>query len=467
MAAMTGGISELDLMNRAGRAVVDVICDRFPPQPAAVLCGPGNNGGDGYVIAAGLKARGWEVWAEPLAQPATATARAAKAAWTGDTLAWGQGDRVPSLIVDALFGVGLDRPLPLPAAQRARTLSQKSVTMVAVDLPSGLEGNTGRSPGDVSFRADLTVTFHAKKPAHVLQPGQGRCGEVVVVDIGLEPAGTKLIENSPEAWLDQFPWPDSSSHKYARGRLAVVSGGAWNTGAARLSARAGLRAGAGAVTLLSPPEALLPNAAHLEAVMLCPFESDQDLRLLAEEMDSVVIGPAAGLTEATRRNTLALTRTGAALVIDADAITVFRDDPGELFSALDMDDVLTPHVGEFDRIFPGYLASAPERISAVRRAARKAGAIVLLKGADTVIAHPDGRAAINGHGSPWLATAGSGDVLAGVIAGLMAQGMDSFDAACAGAWIHTEAGDLHGPGLIAEDLPGLLPRVLKRLYGWG
>ncbi len=201
--------------------------------------------------------------------------------------------------------------------------------------------------------------------------------------------------------------------------------------------------------------------------MLCPFESDQDLRLVAEEMDSVVIGPAAGLTEATRRNTLALTRTGAALVIDADAITVFRDDPGELFSALDMDDVLTPHVGEFDRIFPGYLASAPERISAVRRAARKAGAIVLLKGADTVIAHPDGRAAINGHGSPWLATAGSGDVLAGVIAGLMAQGMDSFDAACAGAWIHTEAGDLHGPGLIAEDLPGLLPRVLKRLYGWG
>ena len=198
--------------------------------------------------------------------------------------------------------------------------------------------------------------------------------------------------------------------------------------------------------------------------MLKPFDTDLELEQAGDTVDAAVIGPAAGVNETTLLNTLALARTGAALVIDADAITVFRDDPEELFSVLDRDDVLTPHPGEFERLFPGLLKSSANRIEAARKAAEKAGAVVLLKGADTVIAAPDGRAAVNLNGPPWLATAGAGDVLAGFIAGLIAQGMDSFMAACAGAWIHAEAGELHGPGLISEDLPGLAPAVLRRLY---
>jgi len=298
----------------------------------------------------------------------------------------------------------------------------------------------------------------------VLEPGKSRCGEVVVADIGLGETTSRTFENGPDLWLPRFPWPTAASHKHARGRLIVVSGEAWSTGAARLAARGGLRIGAGLVTVLSPPEALAVNAAHLEAVMLKGFETDLDLELAAADVDAAVIGPAAGVGESTVLNVLALARTGAALVIDADAITVFRDDPEELFSVLDRDDVLTPHPGEFERLFPGLLARSPERISAARQAAEKADAVVLLKGSDTVIAAPDGRCAVNPNGSPWLATAGSGDVLAGFIGGLVAQGMESFEAACAGAWIHAEAAEAHGPGLISEDLPDLSSAVLRRLY---
>jgi hydroxyethylthiazole kinase-like uncharacterized protein yjeF len=248
--------------------------------------------------------------------------------------------------------------------------------------------------------------------------------------------------------------------------LKVISGDAWSTGAARLAARGGLRIGAGVVTVLSPPAALAVNAANLEAVMLSPFEGEADLEGAGEGADAVVIGPAAGVGDITARNFFALARTGAALVVDADALTSFRHDPEGLFSALDRDDVLTPHPGEFERIFPGLLAGSPERVSATREAARRAGAVVLLKGPDTVVAAPDGRAAVSLNGSPWLATAGSGDVLAGFIGGLIAQGMDSFEAACAGAWIHAECGAAHGPGLISEDLPELAPAVLARLLAW-
>jgi hydroxyethylthiazole kinase-like uncharacterized protein yjeF len=247
----------------------------------------------------------------------------------------------------------------------------------------------------------------------------------------------------------------------------VVSGEMWNTGAARLAARAGLRIGAGLVTLMSPPDALLVNAAHLEAIMLRPFDTDVELEEAANAADAAIIGPAAGVSEATVFNLFALARTGSAIVIDADALTAFRDDPDELFSVLDRDDVLTPHPGEFERVFPGLLRSRPERISATRDAAARAHAVVLLKGPDTVVAAPDGRCAVNVNGSPWLATAGSGDVLAGFIGGLIAQGMDSFEAACAAVWIHAEAARLHGAGLIAEDLPGLAPAILRRLLADG
>lgn len=268
--------------------------------------------------------------------------------------------------------------------------------------------------------------------------------------------------NDPMTWQSLLPWPDAKAHKHARGRLGVVSGGALSTGAARLAARAGLRTGAGLVKVFCPPDAALVLASALEAVMLASFASADQLTALAQPMDAVVIGPAAGLTDATAANVAALARTGAALVIDADALTLFRDRPGDLFACLDRDDVLTPHEGEFERLFPGLLGKGRE--AAAVEAAGRAGAVVVLKGNTSVIAAPDGRCVVNANGSPWLATAGSGDVLAGMIGGLLAQHMDSFDAACAAVWMHADAAGRFGPGLIAEDLPGLIPAVLADLH---
>lgn len=461
-AAIAGGAPGSVLMERAGAAVADAICQRFAPRPTVVLCGPGNNGGDGYVVARLLKARGWDVTVRASGPPKTPDALHAASLWDGEVRAL-SGTLTGLLVVDALFGAGLSRPLSGEAAAVALKIAERPEDVVAIDMPSGVPGDGGAISG-ASVAACLTVTFHTRKAGHVLEPGRARCGEVIVADIGLEPPSGRLFENTPELWASRFPWPSAASHKHARGRLIAISGEPWSTGAARLAARAGLRIGAGVVTLLSPPESLQANASHLEAVMLRPFETDLELEQLAADVDAAIIGPAAGVNETTLLNLLALARTGAALVIDADAITVFRDDPHELFSVLDRDDVLTPHPGEFERLFPGLLRSSPERVTAARRAAERAGAVVLLKGPDTVIAAPDGRAAVNLNGSPWLATAGSGDVLAGFIGGLIAQGLESFEAACAAAWIHAEAADLHGPGLIAEDLPGLAPSVLRRLH---
>lgn len=269
--------------------------------------------------------------------------------------------------------------------------------------------------------------------------------------------------NDPSLWRDQLPWPDATSHKHSRGRLAVVSGGPLNTGAARLAARAGLRVGAGLVKVLCPPAAAPIVAGALEAVMVEAFTSPDGLEALAEAMDAVVIGPAAGLNEATVQNLAALARTGAALVVDADALTIFKGRGVDLFASLDRDDVLTPHEGEFERIFPGLLAQGRE--AAAAEAARRSGAHIVLKGAHTVIAAPDGQIRVNPNGSSWLATAGSGDVLAGLIGGLVAQGMPTFDAASAAVWMHAAAAERFGPGLIAEDLPGGVPAVLSALRG--
>jgi hydroxyethylthiazole kinase-like uncharacterized protein yjeF len=467
-AAIAAGTPGIVLMERAGQAVTEAIEARFEPCSTTVLVGPGNNGGDGYVVARLLRERGWPVRIEALAPARSADARAAAAAWEGAVEPFTPRGPAADLIVDALFGAGLDRPLGAEPARLALALERAGTPIVAIDTPSGLAGDTGQPLGGICFRAQLTVTFHRRKPAHVLQPGRVLCGEVVVGDIGLgekSPGASPatLFENTPELWRARFPWPAVTAHKHTRGRLVVVSGEAWSTGAARLAARAGLRVGAGLVTLLSPPEALMINAAHLEAVMLRPFDTDEDLEAAGSDADCAVIGPAAGVTDVTLSNVLALARTGAALVLDADALSVFRDDPAELFSILDRDDVLTPHPGEFERVFPGLLKSEPERIGAARTAAARAQAVVLLKGPDTVIAAPDGRAAVNLNGTPWLATAGSGDVLAGLIGGLIAQGMESFEAACAGAWIHAACAEAFGPGLISEDLPGLVPMVLKQL----
>ncbi len=269
--------------------------------------------------------------------------------------------------------------------------------------------------------------------------------------------------NAPALWLPRFPWPSAGGHKHDRGRLYVVSGGASSSGAARMAARAGLRIGAGLVTVLSPPSAVLVNAAHLEAVMLKAFEGPDGLVDKAERASAVVIGPAAGVGECTAANVLALARTDAALVIDADALTSFKDNPDRLFSALTDRHVLTPHEGEFEQLFPGLLKEEG-RLAAAGKAAHRSGAVILLKGEATVIAHPDGRRILNRHASPFLATAGTGDVLAGLIGGLLAQGMGAFDAAPAAAWIHGEAARRFGPGLIAEDLPDLIPPVLAGLH---
>lgn len=463
-AAIAAGTPGLVLMERAGAAVAEAIRARFKPCKVAVLCGPGNNGGDGYVVARLLKRRGWTVWVETFGSPTTSDAKAMAAKWRGETRPMGPASRPADLYVDALFGAGLSKPLAGEAARFAQASQTLKGRVVAVDVPSGVSGDSGASLGGSAVRADLTVTFHRKKVGHVLEPGRAACGEVVVADIGLGGTPSTLVENGPALWLERFPWPDSASHKHARGRLAVVSGEQTFTGAARLAARGALRIGAGVVTVLSPPSAVAVNAAHLEAIMLRAFESDAELIEAADNADAVVIGPAAGVTPQTRARVSALARTGAALVLDADALTVFRDKPADLFKALDRDDVLTPHPGEFERVFPGLLKAGPHRVEAARQAAARAGAIVLLKGADTVIAAPDGRAAVNVEPAPWLATAGSGDVLAGFIAGLIAQGMDSFEAACAGSWIHAECARRHGPGLIAEDLPGLAVGVLGELY---
>ncbi len=270
--------------------------------------------------------------------------------------------------------------------------------------------------------------------------------------------------NTPELWLSAFPWPALDGHKHDRGRLAVVSGGPWSTGAARLAARGGLRIGAGLVIVLSPPDALAVNAAHLEAVMLKPFGGTAALCDMAAKFSAAVIGPAAGIGEDTRQNVLAIARNDVPLVADADGLTSFEKDPAKLFAALQPHDVITPHDGEFERLFPGVLTSAPDRTAAAREAATRSGAVVILKGSKTVIAAPDHRAVLNDNATPFLATAGSGDVLSGLVGGLIAQGMDTFHAACAAVWIHGAAGSSVGPGLIAEDLPDLVPGVLKALH---
>lgn len=464
-AAVLAGTPTPVLMERAGEAVAQAVRARYQRRPVVVWCGPGDNGGDGYVAARHLRRHGWPVVVEAAYPPATDACRWAASRWRGEVKPLSQRLASETLYIDAMFGAGLSRPLEGEVAELARNAVRQALSIVAVDTPSGVHGDTGRSLDGVALAAELTITFHRRKLAHVLIEGRKACGDILVADIGLSVvASAGLFENEPSLWRERYPWPAIDAHKHSRGRLSVVSGDAWNTGAARLAARGGLRIGAGAVTLLSPPSALSVNASHLEAVMLAPFESDADLAAKAEKADAVIIGPAAGVGDATARNLRALTQTGAALVADADALTSFRDDPGELFACLDRDDVLTPHPGEFERIFPGLLGRSPERITAAREAAGAAGAVILLKGADTVIAAPDGRAAVGLNGTPWLATAGSGDVLAGFIGGLLAQGMGSFEAACAGAWIHAECGALHGPGLIAEDLPGLAPAILARLH---
>jgi NAD(P)H-hydrate epimerase len=473
--AVAHGVPSLVLMENAGRAVADAVAARFKPCPVTVLCGPGNNGGDGFVVARLLDEYGFTV---RVAQDGEhkGDAKEMSLRWKGARVALApealDGAR---LVVDGLFGAGLSRPLEGAYAQVVEALNDLPV--VAIDVPSGLSGDSGAPLGAVVVHAALTVTFFRKKPGHLLLPGRVLCGETVVADIGIpaEAASTQLHENSPALW--RYPWPKAQGHKYTRGHCVVVSGPAHATGAARLAARAALRVGAGLVSVASPPDAVAVNAAHLTAIMIKPFEGADGLaRLLSDKrFNAVALGPGLGVGGETRELVNVALKSGAAgasaragatdrgILLDADAITSFQDDPEALFNRLHDACVLTPHDGEFERLFPGLLDESASKVDAVREAAARACCTVLLKGADTVIAQPGGKAAINANAPPTLATAGAGDVLSGLIAGLLAQGMTAFDAAACGAWLHGDAASRFGPGLIAEDLPEILPQSLEAL----
>ena len=469
-------IPSLDLMENAGRAVADEITRRWSARPTVVLCGPGNNGGDGFVAARHLRTQGWPVRIALLGtrEHLKGDAATVAARWSGEI-----GDLAPKsvrgamLVVDAIFGAGLARPLEGAARETVLALRWSDADVVAVDVPSGLHGDLARALDGldgVAVRADLTITFFRKKPAHVLMPGRIWCSDVVVADIGIPAEALKSIrprifENGPALWGMHFPWPQPLGHKYARGHAVVVSGPAHATGAARMAARAALRVGAGLVSVASPVDAVSVNAGALTAIMVKPFAGASGLSELLRDtrLNAAVIGPGCGVGRPTMDMVAAVLASAAASVLDADALTSFADDPNGLFAQLREPAVLTPHAGEFGRIYPGLLERAPTRVDAAREASAHAKCTMLLKGPDTVIAATDGRVAVNTDAPPELATAGAGDVLSGLIGGLLAQGMDSFEAAAAAAWLHGEAARRFGPGLIAEDLPEMLPAVLSAL----
>ncbi|MBR1219987.1 NAD(P)H-hydrate dehydratase [Bradyrhizobium sp. U87765 SZCCT0131] len=479
---IAAGTEGFALMLAAGRAVAGIAGQMAPAGPIVVVAGRGNNGGDGFVAAAELAARGREVSVILLCRRDTLKGDAARAAaaWSGPVLSYDAADPGgigrPALIIDVLFAAGLDRPVKGDPLAMIAAMNASGAPILAVDLPSGIDGETGAVMGG-AVRATATVTFFRRKPGHLLLPGRLHCGPVHLLDIGIAPTvlgdiRPAAFDNDPDLWRSQVPVPRVDGHKYGRGHAVVVSGGIASTGAARLAARGALRAGAGLVTVASPGEALAIHAAALTTIMVRPADTAADLaRMLADpRLNACVVGPGAGVGAPTRALALAAIGPGRGVVLDADALTSFAPGPEVLFEAVHaLDDpqvVLTPHDGEFSRLFRSLDGSAKVRskLDLARAAAARAGAVVLIKGPDTVVAAPDGRAAIAANAPPWLATAGSGDVLAGFIAGLLAQRVPAFAAACMAVWLHGEAGREVGPGLIAEDLPEALPAVLRRLY---
>ena len=476
IAAGTPGFA---LMLSAGQAVAEAAMQLVEEGAILVVAGPGNNGGDGFVVAAELAARGREVSVMLLCDRDSLQGDAASAAkgWKHPVLPFNpQAIGKPALIIDALFGAGLNRPVTGEPHDVIEAINANGAPVLAVDLPSGINGTSGAVMG-VAVRATDTVTFFRRKPAHLLLPGRIHCGRVQVADIGIDPHVLEEIrpqtfENIPQTWREAFPVPRIDGHKYARGHAIVVSGDIAATGAARMSARGSLRAGAGLVTLASPRDALAVNAAALTAVMVRPIDTVVEFaELLADRrFNACVIGPGAGLGERTRNFVLTALSAKRGLVLDAVALTSFAEAPDRLFEAIkashDPQVVLTPHEGEFPRLFSDISNKHPLRskLERVRAAAERSGAVVLLKGPDTVVASPDGRATIAANAPPWLATAGAGDVLSGIIAGLLAQGGAAFEAASIGVWMHGEAAREAGPGLIAEDLPEVMPAVFRHLY---
>lgn len=517
-----GQATGLDLMERAGQGVIDAVFLRWPElsegtREAFVLCGPGNNGGDGFVIARLLRERGWmvQVFFFGDAESLRGDARENHARWKtlGPVVGFGEwrigGRQAPDLIVDALFGTGLTRPLPEDLEQELADLDsiapEGTSRRVAVDAPSGLcmdsgrvlqrqgpeEAGTGR-PALLPSRQDLTVSFHALKRGHVLAEGPEWCGYAVTADIGLDERKLRRADPSLiEVLKDVVPQAEPRSdllakgseehprgHKYDYGHALILSGGPGRTGAARLAARAALRVGAGLVTLAAPGTAMTECAAQVTAIMLarCNGASDLGALLGDDRLNALCLGPGLGIGAATRDMVITALGSRRRCVLDADALTSFSDHPAQLFAHLHSRVILTPHEGEFARLFPDILAklradpvSGPafSKLDAVQEAASRAGCVVLLKGPDTVVAEPGGRSVVSAscydRAAPWLATAGSGDVLAGLVTGLLARGAWPVDAAGTAAWLHVEAARVFGPGVIAEDLPEQVPKVLRGL----
>jgi ADP-dependent NAD(P)H-hydrate dehydratase / NAD(P)H-hydrate epimerase len=478
---IAGGIAGRALMENAGKAVAQAVAGRQSAGGrVVVLAGPGNNGGDGFVAARLLAERGYPVTVllvGALDKLKGDAATAAKA-WDRGVAAAKPGELAGAdIVIDALFGAGLDRPVSGLAQAMIEAVNAQAAPVVAVDLPSGINGTTGAVMG-TAIKAQQTVTFFRKKPGHLLMPGRAYCGKVSVAPIGipatvLERIHPRTSENVPELWRAKFSVPRVQGHKYDRGHAVVVSGPSWSTGAARLAARGALRAGAGLVTIASPREALAVNAAANLAIMVRPVDGAAELaRFLADpRLNAIAIGPGLGVSDATCELVLAALSGERTVVIDADAITSFAKSPQRLATALkergERATILTPHEGEFSRYFHTLDADTKvgSKLERARRAAELIGAVVLLKGPDTVVAGPDGRASIAANAPAFLATAGAGDVLTGITAGLLAQGMPAFEAASAAVWLHGEAACAFDLGLIAEDLPEQLPGVYRALFG--
>ncbi len=468
-AAIAGGVPGIELMEAAGRAVADAAIERFPRQPVSVLCGPGNNGGDGFVTARHLQNAGWPVRLGLLGERSALKGDAgwAAASWAGtaDPLSCALLDGRP-LVIDALFGAGLTRPIIGIAGEMIDRINHEGLTTIAVDVPSGLRGDSGEILGSAPV-AELTVTFFRAKPGHYSLTGLKHCGALRVADIGIAPSVLTAISphlwlNAPELWQENLRRDDPGVHKYTRGH-ATILGGALATGAGRLAALAARRVGAGLVTIAAPRSAIAVYQMAEPGNLIAESEDGTAFASLLEDerRNSILVGPGSGLNERTRASVLAALASRRAVVLDADALSVFAAHPATLFTAVQGPVLLTPHAGEFKRLFPD-LADVPSKVERARRAAQRSGATVLLKGPDTVIAAPDGRAVINVHAPASLATAGSGDVLAGIAGGLMAQAFSPLAAGAAAAWLHGEcAFGFGGPGLIAEDLSERIPRALS------
>jgi len=467
--AATAGISSKNLMENAGTAVARVVMQEFSKPPVVVLCGPGSNGGDGFVAARILAEAGWSVRLALLGQREDLQGDSAHhaAKWHGavEALTPALLDHKP-LVIDALFGAGLNRPLEGVAREIIARINDDKLICVAVDVPSGVCGDSGEIRG-VAPKCAATVTFFRRKPAHLLYPARAFSGEITVADIGIPDSVLAAISpatahNAPGLW--RLPQPGWDHHKYSRGH-ALVIGSAQTTGAARLAARGARRAGAGVVTFAVPRGAETVYALDAAGAFVRPMDNGEDLAgLLADaRRNGVLIGPGTDAGPQTAVNVLQVLHAGRAVVLDAGALGSFQDDPEQLFEAIKRSAapvVITPHEGEFTRLFG---AGQGSKLDRARQAAKRSGAVVVLKGADTVVAAPDNRAAVSDNGPPWLATAGSGDVLAGFIVGLLVQGMPGWEGACAAVWLHGACGSAVGRGLIAEDLPEALPKVLKSL----